>query len=54
MSDIARVQKKLSLSEKFSRLRLRLQKPEWRRYGAVLLAGKGIGVALVFAAVSHE
>src|SRR5258708_12973440 len=51
MSDIPRIQNKLSMSEKFSRLRLRLQKPEWRRYGAVLLAGKGIGIALVFVAI---
>src|SRR5712672_2782797 len=51
MSDIPRIQAKLSMSQKFSRLRLRLQKPEWRRYGAVLLAGKGIGIALVFVAI---
>src|SRR6267143_2150129 len=51
MSDIPRIQNKLSMSQKFSRLRLRLQKPEWRRYGAVLLAGKGIGIALVFVAI---
>src|SRR5712675_889288 len=51
MSDIPRIQTKLSMSQKFSRLRLRLQKPEWRRYGAVLLAGKGIGIALVFVAI---
>src|ERR1051325_9806668 len=48
MSDIPKYRGKLSLSEKFSRLRLRLQTPEWRRYGTALLAGKGIGVALVF------
>src|SRR5262249_53097331 len=45
---MADVPKKLSLSEKFSRLRLRLKQPEWRRYGAVLFAGKGLGVAAIF------
>src|ERR1700693_1099494 len=39
--------RRLSLSEKFSRLRLRLRTPEWRKYGTALLAGKGIGIALV-------
>ena len=38
---------KLSLSEKFSRLAVRLRDPEWRRYGGVLLAGKLLGVAAV-------
>jgi Amt family ammonium transporter len=51
MADIPRIQTKLSMSQKFSRLRLRLQKPEWRRYGAILLAGKGVGIALVFVAI---
>src|SRR6202162_4092151 len=41
--------RRLSLSEKFSRLRLRLRTPEWRKYGTALLAGKGIGIALVLA-----
>src|ERR1700676_5502133 len=47
MSEIPRYEKKLSLSQKFSRLTVRLRSPEWRRYGKLLLAGKGIGVALV-------
>ena len=38
---------RLSLSEKFSRLRVRLRNSEWRRYGGTLLAGKVIGVGLV-------
>jgi len=32
--------KKLSLSEKFSRLAVRLRAPEWRRYGKLLFAGR--------------
>jgi Amt family ammonium transporter len=47
MSGIPRYAKRLSLSQKLSRLRVRLRNPEWRRYGKALLAGKGIGVALV-------
>jgi Amt family ammonium transporter len=48
MSDIPQYStRRLSLSEKFSRLRLRLRNPEWRKYGTALLAGKGIGIALV-------
>src|SRR5579864_1834127 len=48
MSDMPRCKtRRLSLSEKFSRLRLRLRNPEWRKYGTALLAGKGIGIALV-------
>lgn len=38
---------KLSLSEKFARLRTRLQDSEWRRYGKILLAGKALGVGAV-------
>ena len=48
MSDRPRCNvRKMSLSEKFSRLRVRLRNPEWRRYGATLFAGKGAGIALV-------
>ena len=38
---------KLSLAQKFSRLAVRWRDPEWRRYGKLLLAGKGLGVGLV-------
>jgi ammonium transporter, Amt family len=41
--------RKMSLGEKFARLRLRLKKPEWRRYGGTMLAGKVAGVLLVLA-----
>jgi Amt family ammonium transporter len=40
--------RKLSLSEKVSRLRTRLQEPQWRRYGLLLLAGNTLGVVLLF------
>src|SRR5580765_215736 len=39
--------RKLSLSEKFVRLRARLKDSEWRRYGKLLLAGKALGVCAV-------
>lgn len=42
---------RLTFSEKLSRLQERLQQPEWRRYGYVLLAGKGIGLAMVLLAI---
>jgi Amt family ammonium transporter len=48
--------KKLSLSEKLSRLAVRLRAPEWRRYGKLLFAGKLMGVGLtlvVMAAMSY-
>src|SRR5690242_18030915 len=38
---------KLSLSQKVSRLRMRLKDPQWRRYGGTLLTGKVLGVGLV-------
>src|SRR5437870_237286 len=44
--------KKLSLSEKFSRLAVRLRAPEWRRYGKLLFAGKLMGVALTLAVMA--
>ncbi len=42
---------RLSLIRKFSRLRIRLNNPEWRKYGAVLLAGKLIGVLLLLVGI---
>ncbi len=48
MSDMPQcTTRRLSYSEKISRLRNRLRNPEWRRYGKLLLVGKGAGVALV-------
>ena len=49
MPDSPDATRRMSLSEKFSRLRIRLRKPEWRRYGGTLLAGKVLGIALVLA-----
>ncbi len=34
---------------KLSRLRERMRSPEWRRYGALLLAGKAVGIAILAA-----
>ena len=41
----------LSWSQKFRRLTERLREPEWRRYGALLLAGKGLGLAVLCLAI---
>ncbi len=38
---------RLTMGEKFSRLRRRISDPAWRRYGMLLMAGKGIGIALL-------
>ena len=42
--------KKLTLSDKLSRLRTRLREPEWRRYGTLLLTGKFIAIGLLLLA----
>jgi len=52
MSVIAKEGKKLSLSEKVSRLVTRLRDPEWRRYGGLLLGGKALGIGLVLLIVT--
>jgi len=44
--------KKLSLSQKISRLRARLRDSEWRRYGALLLAGKATAIGLLILAMA--
>jgi Amt family ammonium transporter len=44
---IAKEKKKMTLSQKVSRLGSRLRNPEWRRYGGLLLGGKLMGVAMV-------
>lgn len=43
---------RLTFSRKLARLRLRLQDPEWRRYGSLLLAGKALGLVVLFLAVT--
>jgi Amt family ammonium transporter len=40
---------RLTFSSKVDRLAGRLKQPEWRRYGKLLLAGKFLGIAAVFA-----
>ena len=40
---------RLSSTEKLARLGERLRQPEWRRYGYTLMAGKAVGILLVFA-----
>jgi Amt family ammonium transporter len=45
-------ERKLTLSQKFSRLRQRMRDPEWRRYGRLLLFGKLAGVALLVAGIA--
>src|SRR5690349_5982222 len=47
MSRISRPGTKMSLSQKVSRLAVRLRDPEWRRYGKLLLGGKMMGVGLL-------
>jgi Amt family ammonium transporter len=42
---------RLTAAEKVTRLGQRMRDPEWRRYGGTVMAGKMIGVALVFAAM---
>ena len=44
-----KVGKKLSLPEKFTRLRGRLRDPQWRKFGALVFAGRMLGVAAVLA-----
>src|SRR5467141_4524372 len=46
------MKKRLTISQKMSRLGVRLRDPEWRRYGGLLLIGKGLSVALLIAAVA--
>src|SRR5438128_12557560 len=43
------MKKRLTLSQKISRLGGRLRDREWRRYGWLVLIGKGTGVALLIA-----
>ena len=47
MSGRHRPTARLTLSQKFSRLCMRLKNPEWRRYGGTMFAGKIVGVGTV-------
>jgi ammonium transporter, Amt family len=42
----------VSMSQKVSRLAVRLRDPEWRRYGRLLLAGKFLGIGVVLLGVT--
>jgi len=42
---------RLSYPEKFSRLRIRMRDPEWRRYFKTILAGKALGILLLLALI---
>ena len=41
------VERRIPFSQKLSRLQTRLRSAEWRRYGAILLAGKLAGIAIL-------
>ena len=43
--------KKLTFADKLSRLKSRLHDSEWRRYGALLICGKLMGLAILLTAV---
>src|SRR5579871_6375276 len=42
---------RLSLSQKFSRLRERMRDPEWRRFAKLIIGGKLIGLAIILTLV---
>jgi Amt family ammonium transporter len=42
----------LTYSEKFSRLATRMRDPQWRHYAMVLLAGKALGIAVLFGMIA--
>jgi ammonium transporter, Amt family len=44
--------KRLSFSEKLSRLGGRLKDPEWRRYAGLVFGGKALGVAILMLAIT--
>ena len=47
MRGMSKDREKLTLVEKVSRLRNRINDPEWRRYGMALVAGKAMAIALL-------
>src|SRR5450631_3334969 len=52
MSAISEKSMRLTLSQKLSRLGVRLRDPEWRRYGGTLAAGKAIGMGMVLLVIA--
>jgi ammonium transporter, Amt family len=54
MRSTSKTNYRLSLPAKLSRLSKRMRDPEWRRYGVLLCAGKGIGIGLVLLLVAFS
>ena len=52
MAAIRKAERRLSLSEKVTRLRGRLRDPQWRKYGGTILGGKLLGVGIVLAVMA--
>ncbi len=52
MAAIGNSQRTSFVSKKLSILSSRLRDPEWRRYGYLLLAGKALGIAVLFMAIT--
>ncbi len=52
MTAIRKAERRLSLSEKVTRLRGRLRDPQWRKYGGTILGGKLLGVGIVLAVMA--
>ncbi|HCC57541.1 MAG TPA: ammonium transporter, partial [Solibacterales bacterium] len=46
------MQKRVPFSQKLARLQARLRDAEWRRYGALLLVGKLVGIGILLCAVA--
>src|SRR5689334_8427130 len=46
-NELPAVGTRLTLAEKCTRLRLRMDDPEWRRYAGLICIGKAIGISLV-------
>src|SRR4029077_20515955 len=42
----------LTFSGKVSRLAARMREPQWRQYGMLVLAGKALGIAVLFGIIS--
>ena len=52
MAGNRKTERRLSLSEKMTRLRGRLRDPQWRKYGGTILGGKLLGVGIVLAVMA--
>ena len=47
MARTSPIPERLTFSQKLARLRVRMQDPEWRRYGLLMAAGKTLGLAAI-------